>query len=158
MFNFNTGKRQSEPTMNTAINGGSGSAPNPSKEAAPKNSQQEAYINSRINEIESQRQEFMKKKPDFDMKSEMENPAFVNYVWKNGLSIEDAYFLTHREEIIEDGIKEAMNRMAIRRSRISENGAGKNSPAVVKKNPKDMTDKEIDSIIDRVRNGEKISF
>ena len=51
-----------------------------------------------------------------------------------------------------------MNRAAMRRDRIQENGTGKNSPASVKKNPKDMSDKEIDEIIERVRNGEKISF
>ena len=32
------------------------------------------------------------------MRREMQNPKFCNYVWGNGLSIEDAYYLCHREE------------------------------------------------------------
>ena len=88
----------------------------------------------------------------------MQNPEFAKYVLAMGLSIEDAFYLVHKDEIIQEEIQAALNRLAARRERISENGAGKNSPAVVKKNPKDMSDKEIDAIIERVRNGEKISF
>ena len=160
MFNFNTTKKQNEPNLNTAAVGAQ------KREAAPANTMpgreggqmQNGYINSQIEQIEAQRREFMKKNPDFDMKSEMQNPQFVEYVWKNKLSVEDAYFLVHREELIEKAVAEALRRIEARRGRISENGAGKNSPAVVKKNPKEMSDKEIDSIIERVRNGEKISF
>ncbi|MEE1047756.1 MAG: hypothetical protein U0M60_10060 [Clostridia bacterium] len=160
MFNFNTTKKQNEPNLNTAAVGAQ------KREAAPVNTMpgreggqmQNGYINSQIEQIEAQRREFMKKNPDFDMKSEMQNPQFVEYVWKNKLSVEDAYFLVHREELIEKAVAEALRRIEARRGRISENGAGKNSPAVVKKNPKEMSDKEIDSIIERVRNGEKISF
>lgn len=148
MFNFNTQKERPESDAKPVNN----------NKASNTDSDKEAFINAKIDEIEAQRIEFMKKEPSFDMKAEMENPDFVNYVWKNGLSIEDAYFLAHRDEIIENGVKSAMERIAAKRNRISENGAGKNSPASVRKNPKDMSDKEIDSIIERVRNGEKISF
>lgn len=148
MFNFNTQKERPESDAKPVNN----------NKASNTDSDKEAFINAKIDEIEAQRIEFMKKEPSFDMKAEMENPDFVNYVWKNGLSIEDAYFLVHRDEIIEKGVKSAMERIAAKRNRISENGAGKNSPASVRKNPKDMSDKEIDSIIERVRNGEKISF
>lgn len=148
MFNFNTQKERPESDAKPVNN----------NKASNTDSDKEAFINAKIDEIEAQRIEFMKKEPSFDMKAEMENPDFVNYVWKNGLSIEDAYFLVHRDEIIEKGVNSAMERIAAKRNRISENGAGKNSPASVRKNPKDMSDKEIDSIIERVRNGEKISF
>ena len=139
MFNFNTTKRQ--PNLNSAIKGA-----------------EENDVNAKALEIDAQRREFEKKNPQFNMQAELENMDFVNYILKNGLSVEDAYFLAHRDEIIKGTALEANNRLNVRRDRIAENGAGKNSPASVKKNPKDMSDQEIDSIIQRVQNGEKISF
>lgn len=56
------------------------------------------YINKRTSEIDAQVKEFSEKNPNFDMRREMQNPKFCNYVWGNGLSIEDAYYLCHREE------------------------------------------------------------
>lgn len=160
MFSFTTTKKQNEPTLNTAILGGQNSAGAKTEGSAIGTTDErgEAYINARINEIEAQKAAFLKKNPDFDMKAEMENPAFINYVWKNGLTVEEAYFLAHRDEIIEAAAKETLKRMVERQNRISENGAGKNSPAVVKKNPKEMSDKEIDDVIARVQKGERITF
>lgn len=176
MFNFNTNKRNAEPSMNTAMRtNGSGNMPSrqggqaANINAVPQNgmqngmqngidSEQQAFIRARAEELENQRRDFMRKRPDFDLETEMQNPEFAKYVLAMGLSIEDAFYLVHKDEIIQEEIQTALNRLAARRERISENGAGKNSPAVVKKNPKDMSDKEIDAIIERVRNGEKISF
>lgn len=156
MFNFNTAKKQPEPNPKTAVVG-AGNMAQPATNAMAGNTQ-ENYINSQIEAIEAQRIEFMKKNPEFDMKAEMQNPQFVMYVWKNKLSVEDAYFLVHRDEIIENTVANTIANINARRDRISENGAGKNSPAVVKKNPKEMSDSEIDAVIERVRNGEKITF
>lgn len=172
MFNFNTNKRNAEPSMNTAMRtNGSGNMPSrqggqaANINAVPQNGmqngmdfEQQAFIRARAEELENQRRDFMRKRPDFDLETEMQNPEFAKYVLAMGLSIEDAFYLVHKDEIIQEEIQAALNRLAARRERISENGAGKNSPAVVKKNPKDMSDKEIDAIIERVRNGEKISF
>lgn len=120
---------------------------------------QAQYLNTRADEIERQNIEFMRKCPTFDMKTEIQNPDFVKYIWGHGLSVEEAYFLVHREDIIDEEVRRATDKMLARRGRISENGAAKSSPAaVVKKNPKDMSDKEIDKIIERVKNGEKVSF
>ncbi len=154
MFNFTANKKQSEPNLNTAVVGAGGA----DKTAPKRTPEEEAYANARIKELESQLQEFAKQNPDFDMTAEMDNPQFVKYVWRNGLTIEEAYFLAHRDEILQEAVSESYTRMANRRDRIAENGAGKNSPASVKKNPKEMSDEEVDAIIERVRNGEKISF
>ena len=170
MFNFNTNRRSVEPSF-----GGSAAAPAAAAQskkqvtaqtaptqamttAGTQMTEQDAYMNARIEEIEAQRIEFMRKNPEFDMQLEMENPKFAEYVLLMGLSVEDAYFLVHRDEIIDDAVNSALERIASRRSRIVENGAGKNSPAAVKKNPKDLSDSEIDDIIERVRSGEKVSF
>ncbi len=118
----------------------------------------EALAEQKVQEIEAQRIAFAKKNPDFDMKTEMENPAFKNYLWGNGLTVEEAYFLAHREDLLENARRDALSSLAERQGRMVENGAAKNRPAIAKKNPKDLTDKEIDAIIERVRNGEKITF
>ncbi len=127
-------------------------------ETQPMPRETDMAIESKIQEIEAQRRAFMSKNPDFDMRAEMQNPDFVNYVWGMGLTVEDAYFLVHKEEILEQARKEAAEMLLERRNRIRENGADKNRPAIAKKNPKDLSDKEIDSIIERAKNGEKITF
>ena len=167
MFKFNqtAGKQHTLPattngmTMQKAPGYGASknntSANQPQK---PQNTPIDPEIERMIDEIEAQRIEFSKKYPDFDMRAEMENPQFSNYVWANGLSVEDAFFLTHKEEIIEEQVNTAVAEMLSRRDRIAENGAAKNRPAIAKKNPKDLSDKEIDAIIERAKNGEKITF
>ena len=115
-------------------------------------------IEQRIADIEAQRLAFIRKNPDFDMKQEMENPAFVNYVWGNNLTVEDAYFLAHREELLEQARQEGAKAMLARKARVPENGTAKSRPAIAKKNPKDLSDKEVDAIIQRAKNGETITF
>ena len=116
----------------------------------------EAYIAKRTAEIDAQVREFSKKNPDFDIRRELQDPKFCNYLWGNGLSVEDAYYLAHRgEEQAEN------NRVKPEEpeKRISENGTSKpGGSGMVKKNPEDMSDEEVDDIIRRVRRGEKISF
>ena len=116
------------------------------------------YVEQRVAEIEEQRVEFARKNPDFDMKAEMQNPDFIKYVWGKGLTVEEAYFLVHKEDLFEKARQNAAEELSSRRDRILENGAGKNRPAIAKKNPKDLSDKEVDAIIERVRNGEKVTF
>lgn len=151
MFNFATGQK-SRQQSETEI---------PAKayeEKAPEKKELDSRMEARIDEIEKQRLEFARKNPDFDMKKEMENPDFVKYVWGKGLTVEEAYFLVHREELLEQSRQETVNALSERRQRILENGAGKNRPAIAKKNPRDLSDKEVDEIIERVRRGEKVSF
>ncbi len=163
MFNFtsNTKARQQVQTTNPTA------AQEPVQGMMPEGMQSNSlesvqqthpYIKQRMEEIEAQRIAFQQKAPDFDMKAELENPDFVNYVWGKGLTVEEAYFLVHREELLEQARMEAMEELASRRARIQENGAAKNRPAIAKKNPKDLSDKEIDAIIERAKNGEKITF
>lgn len=84
--------------------------------------------NSALRRLRAQRQAFMRKNPDFDMKSEMQNPDFVNYVWGSGLTVEDAFFLVHRDELLEQARAEALEELTAHRDRIPENGAGQKPP------------------------------
>lgn len=120
--------------------------------------QEDPAIEQRIADIEAQRLAFIRKNPDFDMKQEMENPNFINYVWGNNLSVEDAYFLVHREELLEQARQAGANALLARKARVPENGTTKSRPAIAKKNPKDLSDKEVDAIIQRAKNGETITF
>ncbi|MBQ2613787.1 MAG: hypothetical protein IJB80_00440 [Clostridia bacterium] len=147
MFHFNGNKERQPVTGNTA----------PIQQEVAQNPET-AAMDKRNAEIEAQRQAFAAKNPDFDMQAEMKNPAFINYIWGNGLSIEDAYFLIHREEILESARNEATNALLARQTRVLENGAAKNRPAIAKKNPSNLSDKEIDAIIERAKNGETITF
>ena len=52
----------------------------------------------------------------------------------------------------------ALEEMNANRERIVENGAAKNRPARANKSPKDLSDDEVDEIIERVRKGEKVTF
>ena len=160
MFNLNgTKNRQAVLPSNLVSDGGlkqmnQVNAP----ETQPVSRETDMAIESKIQEIEAQRRAFMLKNPDFDMRAEMQNPDFINYVWGMGLTVEDAYFLVHKEELLEQARMEAAEMLLERRNRIRENGADKNRPAIAKKNPKDLSDKEIDSSIERAKNGEKITF
>ena len=147
MFHFN-GNKERQPVIGNAA---------PIQQEVAQNPET-AAMDKRNAEIEAQRQAFAAKNPDFDMQAEMKNPAFINYIWGNGLSIEDAYFLIHREEILESARNEATNALLARQTRVLENGAAKNRPAIAKKNPSNLSDKEIDAIIERANNGETITF
>ncbi len=121
------------------------------------NSELEAYISKRTSEIDAQVEEFSRRNPDFDIRRELQNPKFCNYVWGNGLSVEDAYYLTHREDSQTADTGSGQSREP--EKRVTENGTSKTGGAgMVKKNPEDMSDDEVDDIIRRVRKGEKISF
>lgn len=118
----------------------------------------EEYISRRNAEIDAQVQEFTHKNPGFDMKREIQNPQFCNYVWGNGLSVEDAYYLVHKNDS-PNGLSIDFKQSCMAEKRIPENGTGRSgSSGMIKKNPKDLSDEEIDEIVQRVRNGEKISF
>lgn len=124
------------------------------------NSRDEEYIDMKVAEIDRQVKEFSQKNPNFDIRREIQNPAFCTYVWGNGLSVEDAYYLAHRDEQ-DKGTMRLGNPAAenAAQKRIFENGAGRTAGSgMVKKNPKDLSDEELDDIVKRVRNGEKISF
>lgn len=153
MLGFGTTKAPAEQISTGAVN--------PAKENQPmqaQDAQMQALIDKRVDEVMNQVNKFKQIKPDFDLDKEMQNKAFAQLLWEKGLSVEDAYLLTHKEEIFNQIRSEAMSSLTSRQERIVENGAGKSTPVIAKKNPKDLTDEEIEDIMTRVQNGEKITF
>lgn len=126
--------------------------------AAANGSLSSQQAEARMAQLRAEAAEMMKKYPDFQVKDEMENPVFVEYVFANGLSMEEAYVLTHFDKIAEEIRSKALEEMSANRERIVENGAAKNRPARANKSPKDLSDDEVDEIIERVRKGEKVTF
>lgn len=112
----------------------------------------------RLEEIKAQAARFAAENPNFDMREEIKNSEFIDYLWDNNLSVEDAFLLVHRDDIMDQVRTEAIKEFNARSNRIPENGAGKNRPAIASKNPKDLSDEEIDDIIERAKNGERITF
>ena len=104
---------------------------------------------ARFYEIKKQADEYQKKNPSFNMAEEMKNRSFCYLVFKLGVSVEDAYFLVHKEEIL----KERENG-----NRITENGAFKNQGIQTKLNPEKFSDEDVAKILDRIQDGESITF
>lgn len=146
-------KRGQQPTAGTA-----GMPADASGDAAASGALPVQQAEARMAQLRAEAAEMMKKYPDFQVKEEMENPVFVEYVFANGLSMEEAYVLTHFDKIAEEIRSKALEEMSANRERIMENGAAKNRPARANKSPKDLSDDEVDEIIERVRKGEKVTF
>lgn len=109
-------------------------------------------------ELKRQAEELSRIHPEFQLEKEIENPEFCKYILENKLSVEEAYILIHRSEILGKAKQEALEDFYSKRNRIPENGTGKTAGASVKMNPNDMRDEDIAAIIERVQKGEKISF
>lgn len=105
---------------------------------------------ARFYEIKSQADNYQKKNPRFNMAEEMKNQTFCYLVFKLGTSVEDAYLLAHKDELLKDREDEG--------SRITENGAFKNQGIHTKLNPSKLSDKDVSEILDRIQSGESISF
>ncbi len=146
-------KRGQQPTA-----GAAGMRADASGAAAANGSLSAQQAEARMAQLRAEAAEMMKKYPDFQVKDEMENPVFVEYVFANGLTMEEAYVLTHFDKIAEEIRSQALEEMNANRERIVENGAAKNRPARANKSPKDLSDDEVDEIIERVRKGEKVTF
>lgn len=103
--------------------------------------------------------------PSLQLRQEVQDSHFRELLSK-GLSVEDAYLLRHRHEIIPAAMQysaKAMeqklaNRIAANGVRPPENGMGTQGAAVVKNDISQMTRAQRQDIIRRVRQGEIIRF
>lgn len=115
------------------------------------NQQKLSVIDAQVNALRA-------KNPEFDMGKEVENPEFCRMVWNQGISVEDAYYLTHKDALYKQAQNAVMENIAAKQGRIPENGTGKVPPTVNKINPEKLSFSEIDDILERVRKGEQIQF
>ena len=103
--------------------------------------------------------------PAFDLRSEMENPKFVDLLRSN-IDVRTAYEVTHKDEIIAGAMQftakavesKIANKIASNGTRPSENGMSSQSAALVKSDVSQLSKADRAEIIRRVQRGEKIRF
>ena len=103
--------------------------------------------------------------PTFDMRTEMNNPKFVDLLRSN-IDVRTAYEVLHKDEIIPAAMQftaqavesKLAKKIASGITRPSENGMSSQSAAVVKSDVSQLSKADRAEIIRRVQRGEKIRF
>lgn len=104
--------------------------------------------------------------PQFDLKSEMQNPKFVDLLRVPGVDVRTAYELIHKDEIIAGAMqftaktveKKIADKIAANGARPTENGLSSQSASLSKSDVSQLSKADILDIQRRVARGEKISF
>ena len=103
--------------------------------------------------------------PSFDMRTEMNNPKFVDLLRSN-IDVRTAYEVLHKDEIIPAAMQftaqtvesKIAKKIAANVARPAENGMNSQSAAVVKSDVSQLSRADRDEIRRRVARGEKIRF
>ena len=103
--------------------------------------------------------------PSFDLRTEMDNPQFVNLLRSN-IDVRTAYEVLHKDEIIPAAMQftaktvesKLAKKIAANGARPSENGMSAQSAAVIKSDVSQLSKADRAEIIRRVQRGEKIRF
>ena len=103
--------------------------------------------------------------PSFDLRSEMNNPKFVDLLRSN-IDVRTAYEVLHKDEIIPAAMQftaktvesKIAKKIAANGNRPSENGMNSQSAALVKSDVSQLSKADRDEIRKRVARGEKIRF
>lgn len=104
--------------------------------------------------------------PQFDLRSEMQNPKFVDLLRVPGVDVRTAYELTHKDEIVAGAMqftaktveKKIADKIAANGVRPTENGLNSQSASLTKSDVSQLSKADILDIQRRVARGEKISF
>ena len=103
--------------------------------------------------------------PSFDLRTEMNNPKFVDLL-KSNIDVRTAYEVLHKDEIIPAAMQftaktveqKLANKIMANGARPTENGMNSQSAAVVKSDVSQLSKADRQEIIRRVQRGEKIRF
>ena len=122
-------------------------------------------IEQHIQKLEQQGDELKKMFPTFDLKTELQNPAFARMTSPNiGISVEDAYYAVHRNEIQTAAMQATAQRTAQKISnsiqagsrRPVENGTSSQAPSVTTFDYRNASREQREALKKRIRSGEKI--
>ena len=113
----------------------------------------------------AQAEEAKKFFPNFDFDVEMQNPQFRDLLQAH-IDVKTAFQVIHQDEIMPAAMqyaaktveKKLTDSIIANGARPNENGISSQSASVVKTDVSQLTNADMDEIIRRVRNGEKISF
>ena len=112
---------------------------NERQQALQQRSLQEQKIQQHFVKLEQQAEQMKKVFPSFDLRTELQNPAFARMTSPNvGISVEDAYYAIHRNEIQTASMQAAVRRTTENISnaiqsgsrRPNESGASSQAPSV----------------------------
>lgn len=122
-------------------------------------------IQNHIMSLEQQGEELKKVFPNFDLRKELQNPAFARMTSPNmGLSVEDAYYAVHRKEIMATGMQVTAQKTAQMISnsiqagtrRPAEAGTTGQAPSVTTFDYRNASQQQREELKRRIRSGEKI--
>ena len=118
-----------------------------------------------IMKLEQQGEALKKVFPNFDLRTELQNPAFARMTSPNvGISVEDAYYAVHRNEIqiaamqvtAQKTAQKISNAIQAGSRRPNENGTSGQAPSVTTFDYRSMSPEQRKALKDRIRSGEKI--
>lgn len=103
--------------------------------------------------------------PNFNLETELQNQKFVDLL-KSNIDVRTAFEVLHRDEIMQSTVQytvqqtkqKVANSIIANGNRPTENGNGSQSSAVVKSDVSQLSDKEIDELLKRSKQGERITF
>ena len=118
-----------------------------------------------IMKLEQQGEAMKKVFPNFDLRTELQNPAFARMTSPNvGISVEDAYYAVHRNEIQTAAMQVTAQKTAQKISnaiqagsrRPDENGTSGQAPSVTTFDYRNASPEQREALKKRIRSGEKI--
>ena len=126
---------------------------------------EEQKFQNHIIELEQQGEALKKVFPNFDLRAELRNPAFARMTSPNvGISVEDAYYAIHRNEIQAASMQVTAQKVAQKVSnaiqsgsrRPQENGTSGQAPSVTTFDYRRASREQREALKQRIRSGEKI--
>jgi hypothetical protein len=126
---------------------------------------EEMLLQQHFQKLATQAVELKKTFPNFDLRTELQNPRFAQMTSPNGgVSVEDAYFAIHHKEIqqgsMQFAVQKTQQQMAqsiqAGRNRPAENGMTHRPAAEVRDDPSKWSRADRDEVRRRVRMGQKI--
>ena len=130
---------------------------------------EEQKIQQHLQKLEQQGEAMKAKFPNFDLRKELQNPYFMRMTSPNvGISVEDAYFAVHRNEIMTAGMQVAAQKTAQKMSnaiqagsrRPQENGTTGQAPSVTTFDYRTASKQQRDALKQQIRaaaaRGEKL--
>ena len=126
---------------------------------------QEQKIQQHFIKLEQQSEAMKKVFPNFDLRTELQNPVFARMTSPNiGLSVEDAYYAVHRNDIQRAAMQVTAQKTAQKISndiqagnrRPNENGTSGQAPSVTTFDYRSMSPEQRRALKDRIYSGEKI--
>ena len=122
-------------------------------------------IDSRFNQIYQQSEEMKKVFPNFDLKTELQNPAFARMMAPDmPFTVEQAYYAVHYKDIQTAAMQVTAQKTAQKISnaiqagsrRPDENGTSGQAPSVTTFDYRSMSPQQREALKKRIRSGEKI--